>query len=110
METNINVQKRGYTREQIEKYMLQWKEGGQSKISFSKENGLKYYTFISWFYPKKKKSNKNLRGKADAGFSEVKLSKSINEKAFAEIRFQNGCSLHLFQSVSPEFLRSLLFQ
>ena len=93
-----------YNTHQIKDYLEQWKASGKSQLAFSKEAGLNYYTFNKWLSDSKRKSNKP--SKKQTGFIpiQVKEEKSV---VFAEVK-RTGGSIVFFQSVSAEYLRTLL--
>ena len=88
------------TNEEINALMEEWRASGLSKKDFSASKGIKYMTLIDWFGRRQKRSNQNK-------FIALQVT-STHTGAFAEIHFDNMRKIILHQSVSPEFIRSLL--
>jgi len=107
MESQDKISKTSYSDREIEDLISAWKESGKSKIAFCRERGVKYYTFIAWFSKRGTSKRKAKTQQIGTGFSQIKI-RSGSSATFAEIKFMDGCSLNIFQPVSPEFLRSLI--
>ena len=93
-----------YNSQEIESYLEQWKSSGKSQIAFSKEAGLNYYTFNKWLSESKTKSKR--ASKRQTGFIPIQV-KEEKGVVFAEVK-RTGGSIVFFQSVSAEYLRTLL--
>ena len=109
METNSeNILRKGTTPHERQAIIMRWKESGKSKKEFCSENGINYYTLMSWLTPKKKHKAKQSKPiHAEESFSEVKLPSKFSSNIFARISFGKS-SVDIFQPVSPDFLLRLL--
>jgi len=83
-------------KEQRQTHLDKWAESGKSKKAYSESVGLKYQTFISWF----KKKKENIRGR----FQRIGSSPTQSE---LRIDFPNGVSLHVWQELTKELLKTL---
>ena len=100
METSNKVSKNRFTSEEIQEFILQWKQSGMNRRKFCDTHGFNYYTFGTWL---EKVNNKET---APAGFTEVKLK---NENTvFARLVLSNGLAIDFYQRVPAEYLQSFL--
>jgi hypothetical protein len=79
-----------------------WKESGKSKKVFAQEQGLNYYTFITWCDREKK----NLHTNNNTGFSQVRLTHQSD--AFACVELSSGMRLKFYEPMPAEYFQSLL--
>jgi hypothetical protein len=104
---------RRYTSRQIEEYIKDWLQSGQSKKVFCQTNNLNYYTFAGWTYAKIKKEK--IRQPADfSGFIPVKVFEPSRNKVhesssfpFAEVYYSNGSRIVIHEAVGAKYLRGL---
>ena len=94
------------SKETIERLVMEWQQSGQSKILFCKENSLNYLTFMSWTNPPKKKKHK-VKATTTSGFIPIQI-KDLPSVFFAEVRLLNGNKISFYESVSAEYLRSVV--
>jgi len=109
MEANeVKITKRSSSPQDRQAIIQHWKDSGKSKKEYCSENGINYYTLMSWLTPSKKHKLKQSKPE-DPGerFSEIKLPTKSSEALFARISI-GKTSVDLFQSVSPDYLRRLL--
>jgi hypothetical protein len=90
------LNRKAFTQEEIEQLKAEWQQSGLSKKKFTEQQGIKYYTFISWF---------DRPVKAPGGFVPVKLH--LDENLFAEI-LVNGKTIRFYQPFPPEYFSILL--
>ncbi|MBK6640375.1 MAG: hypothetical protein IPG39_03655 [Bacteroidetes bacterium] len=57
----VKSTKRGISQQERQAHLNNWKISGKSKKEYCLEQGINYYTFMSWLTPKKK--NKVVRSK-----------------------------------------------
>lgn len=105
MENNLPNPKR--TREEIQQLIEQWKQSGQSKKAFCRDQGLNYMTFIGWGYNHKKKKVKTGILKESTDFVPLKIKKE-NHQVFAEVLLKQGVSVLIYQNVTAEYIRNLI--
>lgn len=94
-----------YSTEEISKVLKDWKESGKSQVTFSKEQGINYYTLNKWINDEKRKSRK--AKPSGRGFVKLAIEEAAPVGLFAEIK-KEGMSIILHQPVSSDFLRSLI--
>lgn len=99
--------KKGRTNQERQAIIEQWEASGKSKKEFCTEQGVNYYTLMSWLAPKKKKFRQVKSVKTIDRFSEVKLPLKSTSDLFARISV-GKVSLDIFQPVSTDFLLRLL--
>jgi len=87
-----------FSEDQIRNYISSWHSSGKSKKNFAEENGLKYYTFVSWFERYKTKPVK-------PAFTEVKLP--TEKKVFAEVK-TGSTTIRFFQAFPLEYFQLLI--
>lgn len=93
-----NLEKKTIAPEERKNYIAQWKVSGLSKKKFSDQHGLKYYTFISWFGPQKKRIG-------TGGFREINVP-SVNP-VFAEL-VRGDLSIRFHQPFPIEYFQALI--
>jgi hypothetical protein len=99
MNENRNVPSR--TREQVEELIGQWKASGIGKKEFCAREGIKYQTFVSWFYKRFKKPSK------PRSFIPIEVQTPM-PAIFAEIQLSNSRKIIFHQSVNIEFFQAIL--
>jgi hypothetical protein len=111
METNQNEQGQSEVlsrSEQIKKVVESWLASGKSQKVFCEENNFKYSTFGFWMTKYKKRNMKKNKTVPSAnGFSEVKVKATTSP--FVQLNLKDGSSVSIFQIVSADFIRSLIY-
>lgn len=98
METENKIVKKGRSRAEKERLLLQWKESGKTRKEFCQEQGINYGTFATW--------PRECITPSESAFKEIKLGPST-QMLFAQVHYPGGIRMDFFQPVSSEFLRSL---
>jgi len=107
METSAPIEvKKSFSAEQKQQLIREWKQSGQTRLAFAKDNGINYYTLVSWVSSKKKKSKISKEARPGSGFVQVAVADK-GSTTFARISFTNH-TLELFNPVSADYLKSLL--
>ncbi len=104
----VKSTKRGISQQERQAHLNNWKISGKSKKEYCLEQGINYYTFMSWLTPKKK--NKVVRSKPAPtvkGFSEVTLPIKSAGSPFARISY-GKTAVEILHPVSPDFIRQLM--
>ena len=107
MESQALKTKKGTSLPERQAIVQRWKESGKSKKDFCSENGINYFTLMSWLTPSKNKAKQLKPPPTAEGFSEIKLLQKISPNLFARISMGKS-SVDLYQPVSPDFLVRLL--
>ena len=94
------------SKEEIQTLVLAWQQSGKSKSLFCKENQLNYLTFMSWTNPPKKKKHK-VKSPPTSGFIPLQINNKRLE-FFVEVHLLNGNKISFHESVTAEYLRSLV--
>ena len=94
------------SKEDIQRLVLAWQQSGMNKSLFCKENQLNYLTFMSWTNPPKKKKHK-FKSTPTTGFIPLQI-KDKPSAFFAEVQLLNGSRICFHESISAEYLRSLV--
>lgn len=94
------------SKETIERLLMEWRQSGQSKILFCKENNINYLTFMSWANPPKKK-NLEVKISPSSGFIPLKI-KEQTSIFFVEVQLVDGTRIYFHESVTAAYLRSLV--
>jgi hypothetical protein len=99
-----STQRKLLSKEEINQVVELWKQSGKTKKSFADEQGLKYVTFTGWC--KRHGRKKIVQKSTPEKFIpiEVKQEPSI----FAELEFSAGQKIVFYQSVTAEYLKTLL--
>jgi hypothetical protein len=100
MESSNNVQKGWRTREQKQELILQWQQSGKSRKAFCEEQGITYNSLVGWCKQFKDQ-------KATTGFTEIKINQTT-AGLFAQVNLPGGIKIDFYQSVSAEYLQSLV--
>jgi hypothetical protein len=98
-------------RNKTEMYPLveKWHQSGKSQLSFSKEQGIKPYTFRYWVkkYEKEKQEDRFINSGEE--FVPIQLEAPVKKGgAPIEISYDNGVVLSLRGEVSFEYIKSLI--
>lgn len=105
METGSEkITKKNFTTAERNAVIAEWKQSGKSKISFSREQGINYYTLVAWTSSGKKKP-KSLQ--KQSGFSEIKIIGTEKEQLFAKVMVGKTV-VDFYQPVSAAYLKELL--
>ena len=89
------------TQEEVEALIGQWKASGLGKKEYCAREGLKYQTFVSWFY---KRMNK---ARTPRSFVPVEIHSEV-PGIYAEIQLSNSRKIVFHQAVSLEFFQAIL--
>lgn len=95
--------------EEKKQVIERWRASGKSQKVFCQENNIKYNTFVSWihiFKGQEVKNKSNLR--RGFGFAAVKVASTTS--AFVQVTYKDGMSVSIYQAVSADFIRSLIFR
>lgn len=101
--TNSEKKRVFYSRKKKDQLVRLWERSGQSKATFCREQGLRYFTFAGWVYNQRRKvSADSEQGK----FLPMVLSEPQQRVPFACV-VVNGITVEIFQPVDASYLRSL---
>lgn len=89
------------TRQEIDELINEWKSSGIGKKQFCIQKGLKYQTFVSWFYFRKKGIRTN------RGFIPVQVQTTASG-VFAEIQLSTSRKIIFHQPVGIDILQAVL--
>jgi hypothetical protein len=92
-----------YTLLEKQELLEQWKQSGKSKLAFSKEIQVSYFTLCNWI----KARNRNHKAKTKSSFLPVEI-KPDTHKPFAHLILKNGTSIQIHQPVESSYLVALL--
>jgi hypothetical protein len=101
METKNNRQH--YTPLEGQELLDQLKQSGKSKLLFSKEMQVSYFTLCNWI----KARNRSHKATTKSSFLPVEIQPDTH-KAFAHLILKNGTSIQIHQPVESFYLIALL--
>lgn len=101
MEDTINSRTR-FTDEEKKAIIQRCKESGLSKIKFAEQNGIKYYTLVSWF--EKERSEGVV--KQEKIFTQVAIPEQ--DGLFAEVKTETGVTIRFYKPIDVSFFQALL--
>ena len=91
-----------FTDEEKKAIIRRCKESGLSKIKFAEQNGIKYYTLVSWF----EKERNEVEAKQEKIFTQVAMPDQ--DGLFAEVKSETGVTIRFYKSIDVSFFQALL--
>jgi transposase-like protein len=92
-----------YTSLEKQELVEQWKQSGKSKLAFSKEIQVSYFTLCHWV----KGRDRSHKAKTRSSFLPVEI-KPETSKTFAHLILKSGTSIQIHQPVESSYLVALL--
>lgn len=89
-----------------------WERSNKRKQTFCEEEGINLHTFIYWLKKYRRSIKNSEKEETSSDFIELRLENSPIASSpispFAEIKYPNGISLHLYQPMSSSDLGRLI--
>jgi hypothetical protein len=101
METKNN--RNQYTTLEKQELIEQWKQSGISKLAFTREKKINYFSFCEWARGRKR----SYKSKPKNAFLPVEI-KGNSSQHFAHLVLKSGAIINLYQPVESSYLVALL--